>query len=187
MKNTSKTEKDVAASYNAFKQFEGRRYTGMKVGRSHSWIYDSGPWKETKITPDEWQIQYAVTKRRKGKAPEGSGVPVGTAYHWYVLAHQFVQKLNANDYSTELTGVKYKLAHRRADTGRWSASDGAQRRSLIKFLEEMIADLEKEPVKIEAEERKAAKRTKAAAAQRNAARRGRPAARTSHWRKKKSA
>jgi hypothetical protein len=30
-------------------------------------------------------------------APEGSGVPVGTEYHWYVLAHQNVRKLNAND------------------------------------------------------------------------------------------
>jgi hypothetical protein len=26
---------DVAATYDAFKEFEGRRYTGMRVGRSH--------------------------------------------------------------------------------------------------------------------------------------------------------
>ena len=29
-----------------------------------------------------------VTKRRAGHAPEGSGVPVGTEYHWYIVAHR---------------------------------------------------------------------------------------------------
>ena len=86
----------------------------MKVGRGHTWNYDAGQWKETKVTPDEWTFTYAVTKRRKGRAPEGSGVPVGTEYHWYILAHQVVKKLDANDYSTSLEGTKYKLAHRRA-------------------------------------------------------------------------
>lgn len=47
----------------------------MRVGRSHHWHYDRGDWKETKITPDLWEISYAVTKRRVGRAPEGSGVP----------------------------------------------------------------------------------------------------------------
>jgi hypothetical protein len=47
-----------------------------------------------------WEISYAVTKRRAGKAPEGSGVPVGTEYNWYILAHQNVRKRNANDYTT---------------------------------------------------------------------------------------
>jgi len=49
----------------------------MKVGRAHTWNYDQGRWKEKKITPDKWEISYAVRKRRAGKAPEGSGVPVG--------------------------------------------------------------------------------------------------------------
>lgn len=147
-----KGKTDTSESYNKFKEFEGQRYTGMKVGRSHYWNYDAGQWKETKITPDEWQIHFAVTKRRKGKAPEGSGAPVGTAYHWYILAHQVVEKLNANDYSTEMTGVKYKLAHRRAATGKWSASDAAQRRNLVKLLKGFIADLEKEPEMIRAPE-----------------------------------
>ena len=85
-----KKKKDISASYNQYKVFEGKQYSGMKVGRSHSWYYDKGEWKETKITPDLWEIRYAVIKRRKGKAPEGSGVPVGTGYHWYILAHQDV-------------------------------------------------------------------------------------------------
>jgi hypothetical protein len=133
---------DIAATYNAFKEFEGRRYTGMKIGRSHKWHYDPGDWKETKITPDQWEIQYSVMKRRAGKAPEGSGVPVGTSYHWYILAHQNVTKVNANDYTTSMTGMKFKLAHRRADNGKWSASDQAQRRNLVKILRKMIEDLE---------------------------------------------
>jgi hypothetical protein len=132
----------AAVSYDAFKQFEGKRYTGVKVGRSHKWYYDQGEWKETKVTPDEWQFTYAVKKRRAGKAPEGSGVPVGTEYHWLILAHQNVQKLSANDYSTSMSGTKFEVAHKRADTQKWSASERAQKRRVITFLQEMIYELE---------------------------------------------
>ena len=120
----------------------------MKVGRSHKWYYDQGVWKETKITPDEWKVSYAVTKRRAGKAPEGSGVPVGTEYHWYILAHQHVKKLNANDYSTALNGMKFKLAHKRSGNEKWSVTEPTQRKHLIKILKEFIAKLEKEPFSI---------------------------------------
>ena len=143
MKREKKSEK--AVSYDDFKEYEGRKYTGMKVGRSHKWYYDQGEWKETKVTPDLWQISYAVNKRRAGKAPEGSGVPVGTEYHWYILAHQNVEKISANDYTTSLTGLKFKIAHKRADNGKWSASPAAQRRRMIKFLQSVIEDLEQEP------------------------------------------
>lgn len=135
---------EVSVSYDEFKQHEGQRYTGMKVGRSHKWYYDQGEWKETKITPDLWQFSYAVTKRRAGRAPEGSGVPVGTEYHWYILGHQNVHKLNANDYTTSLTGLKFKIAHKRADSDKWSASQKAQRRRMIRFLHDVIDDLEKQ-------------------------------------------
>jgi hypothetical protein len=134
---------DPAVSYDDFKEHEGQRYTGMRVGRSHKWYYDKGEWKETKVTPDLWQISYAVNKRRAGRAPEGSGVPVGTEYHWYVLAHQNVCKLNANDYTTSLSGLKFKIAHKRAANGKWSATPATQRRRMIKFLRDVIADLEK--------------------------------------------
>jgi hypothetical protein len=142
-------KKNIAASYNKFKEFDGKQYTGMQVGRSHKWYYDKGEWKETKITPDLWRIFYSVTKRRAGKAPRGSGVPVGTGYNWYILAHQHVEKLNANDYSTTLMGLKYKLAHKRADKNKWSATTHTQRNHLIKFLKEMIQKLEEEVVPIE--------------------------------------
>jgi hypothetical protein len=103
-------------------------------------------WHETKVTPDEWRIDFAVTKRRAGKAPEGSGVPVGTGYHWYILAHQNVTKIDANTYTTSMTGMKFKLAHKRADRGTWSASTQTQRRNLIRILQKVIADLERETV-----------------------------------------
>ena len=61
-------ERDSAETYNRFKEFEGRRYTGMKIGRGHKWHYDQGVWNEKKITPDKWEVNYSVTKRRAGKA-----------------------------------------------------------------------------------------------------------------------
>ena len=142
----SRTEpkSDPAVSYNDFKEHEGQRYTGMKIGRSHKWHYDTGVWTEKKITPDLWQIGYAVTKRRAGHAPEGSGVPVGTEYHWYVLAHQNTTKQSANDYTTSMTGLKFKIAHKRAGSEKWSATPKTQRKRMIMFLEGVIADLEKQ-------------------------------------------
>jgi hypothetical protein len=139
-----KTKSGIAASYNRFKEYKGKRYTGMKIGRSHKWYYDKGEWKETKVTPDKWKFNYSVTKRRVGKAPEGSGTPVGTEYHWYILADQNVKKLDANNYSTEMTGLKYKIAHKRAATGKWSGSEKAQRKRLIKVLQELITQLQNE-------------------------------------------
>lgn len=62
------------------------------------------------------EFTYAVPKRRAGHAPPGSGVPVDTEYHWDILAHQNVRKLDENTYTTAMTGLKYKLAHRRSRT-----------------------------------------------------------------------
>src|SRR5437773_6554409 len=135
---------DAAVSYDEFKEHEGKKYTGMKIGRSHKWYYDQGEWKEKKITPDLWQIGYAVTKRRAGRAPEGSGVPVGTEYHWYIVAHQNTAKQTANDYTTTLTGLKFKIAHRRAGSEKWSATLQTQRKRIITFLRSVLADLEKQ-------------------------------------------
>lgn len=141
-----RTPKKVEASYEAIKNYNGKQYVGMQIGRSHKWYYDKGEWKDKKITPDLWEIRYAVTKRRAGKAPKGSGAPIGTGYHWYILAHQEVLKLNEDDYSTVLSGLKYKIAHKRAAKGNWSASVATQRKTLLKFFKEMVTQLEKEPV-----------------------------------------
>lgn len=122
-------KKDISKTYEEYKKFEGKQYTGMKVGRSHKWYYDKGKWKEKKVTPDKWEFTYAVNKRRAGQAPEGSGVPVGTEYHWYILAHQNVRKLDANSYTTSMTGLKYKLAHIRAEKEKWNESDNAEKKT----------------------------------------------------------
>jgi hypothetical protein len=134
------------SSYDEIKEFAGKRYTGMRVGRSHKWRYDAGEWSERKVTPDRWEFRYAVVKRRAGRAPEGSGAPVGTAYHWYIVADQVVTKLDANSYMTEMVGHKLKLAHRRSDRSSWNASERAQRKQLAKLLRELVSDLESTPV-----------------------------------------
>jgi len=141
MRTKRAVDEAQAFTYDRFKEFEGRKYTGMKVGGRHKWHYDQGEWREVKVAPDRWEFTYAVPKRRVGHAPPGSGVPVGTEYHWYILAHQNVRKLDENVYSTAMTGLKFKVAHKRAGADHWSASDEARRRRLIAILREMIADL----------------------------------------------
>jgi hypothetical protein len=138
----------TADSYNRMKEYEGRQYTGMAIGRTHHWYYDQSDWKEKKLTPDKWEFTYATTKRRAGRAPEGSGAAVGTGYHWFILAHQFVEKLDANDYSTQMVGLKFKLAHKRAANQKWSTSGEGRRKALIQILKALISDLEKEPEQI---------------------------------------
>lgn len=136
--------KDISKSYNELKEFEGKKYTGMKVGGRHKWYYDKGEWEEKKIAPDKWEFSYAVTKKRAWYAPEGSGVPVGTEYHWYILADQNVRKLDANNYTTIMTGLKYKLAHKRVQKGKWNITDSVQTERLIQLLQELILQLKKQ-------------------------------------------
>src|SRR5215211_6967096 len=136
--------KDISKGYNKYKKFEGRKYTGMRVGGTHQWYYDKGEWKEKKIAPDKWEFTYATNKRRAWNAPEGSGVPVGTEYHWYILADQNVRKLDANSYATSMTGLKYKLAHKRIGREKWSSTDNVQRKLLIQILQELIDQLKVE-------------------------------------------
>jgi hypothetical protein len=109
-----------SGAYEEFKEFNGKKYTGMRVGGSHKWYYDKGIWREKKVTPYKWELTYSVNKKRVWDAPEGSGVPVGTEYHWYILAHQNIKKLDANNYTTSMTGLKYKLAHKRAQKEKWN-------------------------------------------------------------------
>jgi hypothetical protein len=116
--------KDISKSYNEFKEFEGKKYTGMRVGGHHRWYYDKGEWEEKKIAPDKWEFTYAVTKRRAGHAPEGSGVPVGTEYHWYMLPHQMltiiqlpwqVSNTNWRISAPRKENGTYQMIHKRSD------------------------------------------------------------------------
>ncbi|KAJ5886983.1 uncharacterized protein N7473_009657 [Penicillium subrubescens] len=123
--------------YNALKTHKGQLYSGMAVGGSHTWNYDPGTWKETKEKPDLWRIDYQTNKRRARNAPKGSGAPVGTEYHWLIVGHQHVRKIDANTYETHLTGAKYKLAHKSATTGSWSIPTvRGQREREIELLED---------------------------------------------------
>jgi hypothetical protein len=133
-----------SGTYEEYKEFNGRKYTGMRVGGSHKWYYEKGIWSEKKIAPDKWELTYTVNKKRAWDAPEGSGVPVGTEYHWYILAHQNVRKLDANNYATSMTGIKYKLAHKRADRLNWNATENQQREQLVRILEELIIQVKRE-------------------------------------------
>ncbi|HEX5056640.1 MAG TPA: hypothetical protein VFX02_09095 [Gammaproteobacteria bacterium] len=134
--------KRTTRAYNRFKQYHGKRYTGMPVGRSHKWNYDRGEWRERKLSPDEWEIFYQTTKRRAVRAPEESGVPVGTEYNWLIVSHQRVDKLDANSYMTYMEGRKFKIAHKRAHKDTWSSSEKLQRKKVIQYLKQMIAELE---------------------------------------------
>ncbi|HTY51812.1 MAG TPA: hypothetical protein VMB35_01280, partial [Methanomicrobiales archaeon] len=72
----------------------------------------------------------------------GSGVPVGTRYHWFILAHQEVRKLDKDTYETSMKGVKYKVAHRRPFWRRWSTEYPDQvpeREVLIGILERELS------------------------------------------------
>lgn len=127
--------------YDKLKEHKGKKYSGMKVGGAHKWYYDKGEWKERKKAPDEWDVFYQTKKRRAGKAPEGSGAPVGTGYNWLVVAHQRVDKLDANTYMTLLDGKKFKVAHLRAKKEKWNIKEKKQREKVIEFLEKVIEDI----------------------------------------------
>jgi hypothetical protein len=127
--------------YNRLKEYDGSRYSGMKIGGAHKWYYDKGEWKERKMKPDEWDIYYETTKRRAGYAPEYSGAPVGTSYNWLIVTHQRVDKLDANSYMTRMEGMKFKVAHKRTGNDKWNITEKTQRKKVITFLEQVIDEL----------------------------------------------
>jgi hypothetical protein len=43
-----------------------------------------------------------------------------------------------------MTGIKYKLAHKRAGSLDWNTSDNQQRKQLIQILEELIIQVKSE-------------------------------------------
>jgi hypothetical protein len=62
-----------------------------------------------------------------------------------------VTKLDANSYTTALAGLKFKIAHKRADKDKWSVTEKTQRKRMIRFLEDVIKELEKDPGEVKNE------------------------------------
>jgi hypothetical protein len=131
-------------AYDDLKEFDGQAYRGMSVGGEHRWLYPNGRWQERKVAPDRWEFTFSSTKERERSAPEGSGVPEGTQFHWYILAHQRVRKIDKDSYTTFMDGVKYKIAHKRPQWRKWSDEYPDQipeRERLIGILEGSLAEL----------------------------------------------
>ena len=132
----------AGVAYDDLKEFEGRPYSGMSVGGRHIWEYNGGLWDERKAAPDRWDFTFSSMKRRAQSAPEGSGVPPGTQYHWYIMAHQRVRKLDQDAYETFMEGVKYKVAHKRPHWRGWSTDypdHEPERDILMRILGEQLA------------------------------------------------
>lgn len=131
-------------TYDDLKEFDGETYAGMRVGGRHTWRYTDAVWRERKVSPDAWEFVLTSTKRRDRHAPEGSGVPLGTQYHWYLLAHQWVRKIDADSYHTFMSGVKHKVAHKRPHWRTWSNAHPGQdsdRENVIAILDSALAAL----------------------------------------------
>ena len=131
-------------AFDDLKTCNGRAYSGMSVGGTHEWEYPDGIWRERKVAPDRWTFTFRSAKRRMRKAPEGSGALPGTQYHWFILAHQRVRKLDQDTYATVMEGIKFKVAHRRPHWRRWSTEypdQEPEREVLIRILEEQLAEL----------------------------------------------
>lgn len=107
-------------SYDDLKEFDGEGYSGMAVGGRHLWHYTDALWREEKVAPDAWEFTLTSVKRRDRPAPPGSGAAVFSEYHWYVVAHQWARKIDADSYSTFMSGMKYKVAHKRPHWRAWS-------------------------------------------------------------------
>ena len=131
-------------AYDDVKQVDGETYTGMAVGGRHVWHYTDAVWREQKVAPDRWDFTLTSVKRRDAPAPVGSGAPPLTEYHWYLLADQWVRKIDADSYRTFMSGVKYKLAHKRPHWRQWSdayAGNPAAPDTVVAILESTLERL----------------------------------------------
>jgi len=131
--------------YGEAKEFRGKTYHGMKVGGVHRWDYTESTWEERKLDPGRWEVLFTSNKRRKGRAPRGSGAGVGSGYHWLIVAHQWVRKVDANLYTTVMEGHKYLVSFKKPDWGKWNTQFRHQkgaRAKAIKCLQDALARLE---------------------------------------------
>ncbi|GAB4326285.1 MAG: hypothetical protein Kow0069_32740 [Promethearchaeota archaeon] len=129
--------------YDELKVHGRRVYSGMRVGGRHSWVYPNGRWTEAKVEPDLWKVRFNSLKTRVREAPAGSGAPVGTQYHWFVVADQLATKRDANTYQTTMEGLKFKVGHKRTSWRRFSYEyeGNSYEDRVIEFLEDTLARL----------------------------------------------
>lgn len=130
--------------FDSLKDYKGKTYTGMKIGKSHLWNYTDGKWFETKTAPDRWKIKFDSIKTRTHQAPVNSGAKVQTKYHWYIIADQIATKLDANSYMTSMSGVKFKIGHKRPKWKTFSYNYPEQlsyKQHVIKILEHILKKL----------------------------------------------
>ena len=119
---------------------------GMPVGGRHVWNYPNGCWKEEKVTPETWVFSFESLKKRSRAAPERSGVPANTEYHWYIQADQRVRKVDKDSYETLMEGVKHKLSHKRPHWRKWSSQyddNLSDCERVIMILEDLLRKLKK--------------------------------------------
>jgi hypothetical protein len=131
-------------AYDDLKEHDGETYTGMPVGAGHDWTYPDGRWRETKQGPDRWRFSFSSRKEREDPAPPGSGAETGARYHWYMIAHQRVRKLDKDTYATRMEGLKAKIGHKRPHWNGFSYEYDDQPSALdrvIEVLEERLAEL----------------------------------------------
>jgi len=140
------------ARYSEAKEFQGKKYHGMRVGGVHRWSYPDGTWKERKVSPSEWDIVFTSHKRRLRKAPKGSGAEAGSEYHWFIAAHQWVRKEDENTYSTVLEGKKFLVSFKKPEWPVWNTQFRNQkpaREKVIRLLEQTLERLRSREVSVE--------------------------------------
>jgi len=132
------------STYDDLKIYNGKIYTGMPIGSSHNWLYPNGRWVETKVAPDKWQFSFESLKHRNRLSGDNTGAANGTMFHWYIIADQKATKLDNDSYKTSMTGVKYKIGHKRPHWRTFSyeyADQLSYREKVIQVLEEMLQTL----------------------------------------------
>ncbi len=142
-----KSNKSAIKQYDRLKRYGNRTYTGMKVGGKHYWNYNKGKWFEIKKSPDLWKFTFSSVKNRHNPAPVNSGAATGTKYHWYIIADQIAEKLNANSYNTLMKGIKFKVGHKRPHWKSFSYQYPEQKdykERLIEILENVLKQLKGE-------------------------------------------
>lgn len=130
--------------YDTFKIHDKKIYTGMKVGRSHSWNYNNGKWFETKKAPDKWTFTFDSLKTRITPAPKNTGATRKTKFHWYIIADQIATKIDENSYMTSMKGVKFKIGHKRPYWRTFSydyPNQLSHKERVINILEEILKEL----------------------------------------------